>query len=321
MTADASPAQQDDQESTGADHPQIEGCSDCHPGIDDLKCKAEGIAAQAQYNATAQPALVDAQSKYLQTRKDYRKKRSDVALEVQDLRHQSKHLVERIKCLIKQERVVDCLDEAWEQVQVDLGQCPVATGCCVDEDCDFDVDAGDLTLQQLAHRIADYQAELDRAKACFESMVAEPGNLAQRVTDAKAELDKVNAALGADPAATDLKLVYASALVARWHVSQVWKGFTEITDFVECLCRALTCWTKASEAISILTGELAIKTCIDKAHHDWCDNLRTQTVDEILCRYDKLCPPHTCEDCKDDHDHDHHDHDHHDHDHEDERAG
>ena len=90
------------------------GCEDCDPSlIDGFKCRAEGIAKQAEYNAVSQPELQAARTQYDVTRKAYRAQRNSVAIEVADLRHQIKHLIERIRCQIKQERVVVCLDEAF----------------------------------------------------------------------------------------------------------------------------------------------------------------------------------------------------------------
>jgi hypothetical protein len=70
------------------------GCEDCDPSlIDGLKCRAEGIAKQAEYNAVSQPELQAARTQYDVTRKAYRTQRNSIALEVQDMRHQVKHLI------------------------------------------------------------------------------------------------------------------------------------------------------------------------------------------------------------------------------------
>ena len=118
-----------------------EGCGDCRPHlIDCLKCKTQGIAKQAEYNAATQPDLDAAQTAYHATRKDYRARRAEVSLQVQDLRHQVKHLVERVRCLIQQDHVVDCLDDAWCDIASELDRCYPAPGCCAaDLECEFDV--------------------------------------------------------------------------------------------------------------------------------------------------------------------------------------
>ena len=271
-------------------------CDECDPGlIDELKCEAQGIAARAAYNAEIQPDLETARGQYDTTRKAYREARSGAALQVQDLRHQIKHLIERIRCLIKQERVVECIDEAYEIICAQLEECGTAGGCCADPDCDFDKTCPE-EYRELVRRIADYEAHLDKDKACFNSLVGEPAALTARVAAYKTDVDNVSAALQADPATTDLKRVYASALVAQKHLRAVWNGFPETRDFIDCLCRALTCWTKAADAVSVLMGIKAVKDCHRDARAAHCEKLADSTVDEILLEYERICGHERCRD-------------------------
>jgi hypothetical protein len=59
----------------------------------------------------------------------------------------------------------------------------------------------------------------------------------------------------------------------------------------------LTGGTKGCAAVSVLTGAEALCDCHLKAKAAHCDHLKTNTVDEILAMYDKLCPRH--EECED----------------------
>ncbi|MGH3883163.1 MAG: hypothetical protein ACRDRC_07145 [Pseudonocardiaceae bacterium] len=286
-----------DQDEHKYEPPPDPGHDDCDPHlIDCLKCTAMGVAAQAAYNAATQPDIDAARTTYDQARTAYRAQRSDHALEVQDLRHQIKHLVERIKCLIKQRHVVTCIDEAYETVVAQLEECGGPWGCCADDECDFDTACDDLADAELDDRIAayqkiieKYQAHIDRARDCFARLSAEPTALAARVVAAKAAIDRVNAALAADPATTDLKRVYAEALVAKRDLDRIWNGFDDTNAFVDCLCRALTCWTKGWAAVSVLTGKKAVAECENAARTKRCDDLGTKTVEEILAIYDKIC--------------------------------
>jgi len=291
----------------------------CDPKlVDEVACKARGVAAQATYNLTFHDDLEKAKTDYDATRTEYRNRRHEAALQVQDMRHQIRHLVERIKCLIEQRRVWRCLDESFEEILGQLRHCEIQAGCCA-EPCDFDID-DDLGWTDLLKRITRYQREVDEAKACFNTLVAEPAALTKRVADAKAAIDGINAALSADPAVTDLKKVYAQALVTNRDIERVWGGFDETHDFVECLCRALTCWTKGCAAVSVLTGTKAIAECKKQAIEAHCAHLKTNTVDEIMGMYDKLCPRYSvgedpdepgsggdhdesdCDECNDEHD-------------------
>lgn len=165
------------------------------------------------------------------------------------MRHQIKHLVERIRCLIQQEHVVECLDDAWCDIAKELDKCTGPVGCCSEEiDCDFDVtgdewdcdpDAdepstvSDAEYTALVAKITAYHDHVDKATACFNSLIGEPDALVAWVAAVKAEVDAINAALTADPAVTDLKKVYAQALVARQHIRLIWNGFEQSKDFVE----------------------------------------------------------------------------------------
>jgi hypothetical protein len=270
-------------------------CADCDPArIDELKCKAAGVAAEAAYNAQYQDAVAAAQVKFTEVRDSYRQARSDVVLVVQDMRHLIRRVIERIKCLIKQERVVECLDDAWDDVREQLTECWTG-GCCVREDqCVFDTDCEGMPEAHLKHRIAEYMEHAAKAKQCFDSLTGEPAALRQRVDERKAALDAIQVTLAGDPATTDLKRVYATALVERYKLSNVWNGFRETRDFVNCLCRALTCWTEGSVAIAALNNRLAVLECYEQARKDHCTSIQTHPVDEILTVYDKKCGKDPC---------------------------
>jgi hypothetical protein len=275
---------------------------DCDPDlIDQLKCQAEGIAAQAKYNEQTQPILKQASEDYAKARSDYRAARAKAALEVQDLRHQAKQLVERIRCQIKQDDVVDCLDRAFRHICHRLEKCGYGSGCCSTSPCEFDKTCPD-DYDELVSRIAEYEARRDREKDCFTKLVGEPAELTKRVADAKAEIDAVTTGLAGDQATMDLKKLYAAALVAQFHLSTkwIWNGFDDTQAYLDCLCRALTCWTKASDAVSVLTGCKAIKDCQKRSRTEYCETLRTKTVEEVLLEYERLCGSERCADDDDD---------------------
>ena len=291
---------------------------DCDPDlIDELECQAEGIAAQAKYNEESQPALKKAREDYAKARGDYRTARATATVQVQDLRHQVKQLIERIRCQIKQDEVVDCLDRAFRRICRRLDKCGYGGGCCSTDPCEFDKTCPD-DYDELVSRIAEYQARLSREKDCFDKLVLEPTKLTERVAAAKAEVDAVNAGFAGDPATVDLKKLYVAALVAQLHLSSawIWNGFDDTQAYVDCLCRALTCWTRASDAVSVLTGCKAVKDCQKAARRKACEDLRTKTVEEVLLEYERLCGSDRCGDEDDEHgdadDHDggdDHDHD------------
>jgi len=296
------------------DAPPKNECDDCDTHlIDVLKCKAAGVAAEAAYNAVYQNEVSAAQAKFNEIRDNYRSTRGDVALDVHDMRHQTKRVIDRVKCLIKQHRVVECLDDAWCEVEHELEKCWTG-GCCVkSEHCTFEIPDPPPWPENPTCETERYSAELNaliakytdhaaKAKDCFTTLSGEPAALAQRVRDRKAELDDVLAKLGGDAATTDLKRLYASALVLRYRLAMIWNGFKEPKDFVDCLCRALTCWTQGSAAIAVLKGRLAVLECREQACADRCAYIKDHTVDEILTVYEKKCCPDPCPPATDDSD-------------------
>lgn len=269
----------------------------CDPAsIDLVACRAEGIAKQAEYDAKYTPDLSAAKQKYDDARKQYRLARKDAAIPYKEMRHQAKHLVERIRCMIEQRRVWVCLDDAYCEVIHDLDCCQHPPGCCVRER-DFDVSTAEqLGVHGLERLIKRYQRWTDEAKDCFTKLLGEPAALTQRVTDAKAKLAEIEKALSDDKSPIDLKLQYASAKVAQRNVEQIYQGFNRTQDYVDCLCLALTTWSNGCQAVSELTRIEAFKQCCDRQEQQRCTELETKTVDEILAVYDRLCGSDPCED-------------------------
>ena len=98
-------------------------------------------------------------------------------------------------------------------------------GCCIDEECEFDTDCGDLEYHELVKRITRYKKHVADAQKCFNDLVSEPAALVTRVAGLKSDLDGINATLAEDKPTTDLREVYAKAKVLRYHIKHVWNGF------------------------------------------------------------------------------------------------
>lgn len=312
--------------------PGQDECRDCDPRhFANRGCRRRGVEDEAAYLAQEKPALEQAQTDYATTRKAYRDKRHSVALEVQDLRHQIRHMVDRVRCLIQQDRVVDCLDRAFAVICGQLDECGATGGCCVDDDdCEFDVECPE-DYDELVRRIVGYTAHLAQDKACFATLVAEPAALQARVDSAKQAVHDVAEALTKDPSTIDLKAWYANALVAQHALRLIWNGFSETKDFLDCLCRVYDCWINAVDAIAILTREKGVKDCHREARETHCKDLAEKTADAIVMEYERICSS-PCDNQDGDpcecghghrhnrdhheHEHEHHEHEHHEHGHE-----
>ena len=306
MATNPDPTNTDEPDHGGHETPEDDDCGctgasggDCDPDLlDDLTCRAAGVAKQAEYNAQAKPALDAARAEYPAVRTAYRTARSEGAKELQDLRHRVKQLLERVCCQIKQEKVVDCLDEAFCVVVKKLDHCGGASGCCSSGDCEFDTSCP-ATIEELLSRKAEYEARLTTEKECFDRLKGEPAALTARIAAAKAEIDAAEAIIDGDQAVLDLPLVYVSLLVAKRHLRDAWDGFDCTQDFLDCLCHALTCWIKATEAVSLLSGHLAVKECRRDEATKRCDDLATNTVEAVLMEYERLCGGDSSDPCED----------------------
>jgi hypothetical protein len=281
------------------------GTSDCDPELlDTLKCRVEGVAAQAAYDAAAKADLDAARDAYPQVRTDYRAARANAVQEVADLKERVHQELEKARCQIANDDVVTCLDDAFACVVKKLKKCGGSSGCCSTGDCEFDTTCLD-TLEAVSTRLAEYVVRLEAEKGCFDRLKGEPTALTQRVADIKTKIDNAWKPTGAtttpgDAAAgdggtgseenpADLHRVYATLLVAQRQLQKVWNGFRCTQDYLDCLCHALTCWIKATEAVSILTGQQAVLLCQAREQQARCDELATNPEDETLLEYERLC--------------------------------
>ena len=98
---------------TGCGERDHERCPRCDPGLlDELKCKAEGIQAQAEYNAAHGEELDDARTAYIAARAAYDTARSAAEPLVADARRKMEELEDRVRCQLDG-CDVECIDTAF----------------------------------------------------------------------------------------------------------------------------------------------------------------------------------------------------------------
>jgi len=107
--------------------------------------------------------------------------------------------------------------------------------------------------------------------------------LPARVKAVRDEIDAI-AKAAADGSWEPPKL-YAAVLVARRHLKHVWRGFANVNEYMECLCRALTCMIKGHAAIGELTRQAAVNHCHRESWKAACKYLEDHTVAEVLAEY------------------------------------
>ena len=148
-------------------------CPRCDPGLlDELKCKAEGIQKQAEYNAAHGKELDDARTAFMAARAAYNTARSEAEPLVKDARRQLEELEERVRCQLDGDDV-ECIDTAFGRVVERLNRCGHTRGCCCDEDCDYDDEVRDCDPDDVPGRLAVIKHRTEEATECFWSLIGE----------------------------------------------------------------------------------------------------------------------------------------------------
>ena len=310
-------------------------CPHCDPGLlDELKCKAEGIQKQAEYNAAHKKELDDARTAFMAARAAYSTARSGAEPLVADACRQLEELEERVRCQLDSGDV-ECIATAFGRVAKRLNRCGHTRGCCCDEDCDYDDEVRDCDPDDVPGRLAMIDHRTKEAAECFWSLIGEhtivptpeptpaappvaaPAAVAASPPAAPPAATAAPAAAPATPPDTPLAALparvkalqdeiaaiskaaadgswepaklYAAVLVARRHLKDVWRGFADVNEYMECLCRALTCMIKGHAAIGELTRQAAVNQCYRESWKAACEHLEHYTVEEVLAEYLRVC--------------------------------
>ncbi|HEY5786429.1 MAG TPA: hypothetical protein VIT65_16805 [Microlunatus sp.] len=265
----------------------------CDPdSLDAIKCRAKGLQARADYNKAHLEALGKARDQYDAARAAYTAARTAATPLVNDTKTEIDKLIEnRLGCLISpdeetRERIVTKIKRAFAEVQARIQECGSKTGCYLRDDCDFDVSG--CQPKDAPARLADITRRTARAEAAFTDLIAIPAAMSTAVTKLQGELTTIQKGIGEVTDKTPLDVLiqlYAAALVAQQHATDIWRGFENVNEFVDCVCHALTCMLRGHTAIAILTGILAVKTCQRESREADCARLRDKTADEVYAAY------------------------------------
>ncbi len=270
------------------DETKSQPCAGCDPsGLDALKCEAEGIKKQAEVTAAAATAVGQRRTKYDAARNLYTHAREDAAKPVDASRTLADQLWDRLKCMIDDARVVERMKDAHRVVREKLEDCGRSTGCCADDDCEFDTDVAEVPIGELHARLADAQRHIAQAEKCFDDLVIEPEQLTKRVAEAKSELAAISEEMGKDPKGTALNRLYARLLIVKQQLDGIWRGFAGPNEYMDCLCKALTCELRAWQARAVFEAAIAVGECGSRAEEDRCDSLEKNLVVELLAEFDK----------------------------------
>ena len=202
-------------------------CRDCDPDLlDDIKCRAKGLQARADYNAQHMEALDKARGQYELARAAYTAARTAARPLVEQAESDLRCLIEGLECLINEDedarrKIVEEVHRAFWEVQDRIRECGSKTGCYLDDDCDF-VDVGDCQPYDVPARLADITHRTAKAEACFADLIAIPVKLPTDVTALQEEVSAVSDGANSKPSDEVLIELYAKALVARQHGYDIW---------------------------------------------------------------------------------------------------
>lgn len=275
------------------------GCRSCDLGdVEGLACRAAKYQKQAEIMTAVATDLATYRTQYADARKAYSEGWADTQAEIAAVRSQLDELLELLVCRLDGEQK-ECLDRVAGEVFNDIGECSPQPGCCVG-DCEFDDQVpDDTTLAWLTTRIDDYRRQTEANTACFTSLASEAQTVTAQVAAIKAEVTNLATAVSSGGDATKLIRWYARWLIAsyRLDLTRLGHGFTSVSAYSDCLCKALQCIASGWAAIAVLEGARAELACLEKAQEDSCKQKKEQTLEAILEAYDRCCQPE-----QDDHD-------------------
>lgn len=247
--------------------------------LDDLQCEAAGFKRRSEVMEAQGNNLKTRRASFDSARKDYSTARTDAESDVAEIRRQLVYIVEQLRCSLKED-VVECLESAHRDVHQKLQECGGEVGCCIG-DCEFDASVEGET-SALHAKLKDIEAKVVKAEACFDRLAAEPAELPKRVKALKTAVEALAGTLKGQPKKADTRRSYAWALVYQQQRSDIWLGFDNVNDYVDCLCKGLSCSVRGRTALAALEGEVAVRACKEQKAKERCDWLGANVVEEIL---------------------------------------
>ncbi|MEV6728063.1 hypothetical protein [Streptomyces sp. NPDC051364] len=265
----------------------------CDPGaIDELACVAAGIQRRAEVTQEHLPQLREFQEKFNSARTQYTKARLAAKTDLDEAAATLGKVREQIRCRVTHEQR-HCLQQAVDKIFDDIRRCQGGWGCCVDDcGCVFDDTVGrDDTVATLSARVARYTADTVKAAACFTDLDGELTALPERAAKIKTEAAQLLADVCDAVLGKDVVRLYARLLVLLRRIAEAWRGFETVSEFVDCLCKALLCVLKGWQAIAVLEGARAELVCKEESRKKACERKQRETVEEVMAEYARLCPP------------------------------
>ena len=288
-------------------HPCPPSSKSCDTGsVDDLNCQAEALKAESEAMTDVAEASAGRRTKFEIARSDYIKARDAAVLarKVGDAADKTvgdapvkKGLEERVAYLVEDKGcklmfdqvVIDCINNAFDQVVDCLHECGDDQGCCAAQDCDF------TSQTWTVDQIDGLRTRVKKCEDCFDNvLVVEPEKLTERVKQLKEKLDLLEPMyhkVDESTLAEEKKRIYAAAKEADWLLQRLWGAFPDINTYQDCLCRGFTCSLKGRAWLAELEGQKKYQECQELSRKARCATMRAKIVEETLATELVLCPP------------------------------
>lgn len=270
--------------------PTDPGTKRCQPcdleGFDGLACRAKKYEKQAAVMTQIAADLEKYKKQYGESRKAFAEAWEAAAAERIEIQKQLDEIYELLTCRVTPEDKA-CLDTAGDDVFADIDACAPTPGCCVGT-CEFDDSVGeDDDAAALTTRIERYRRETEANTACFTSLVGEAKALTDQIAAVKAGVSS----LATDVATGDkakLPRWYARWMIAtrRLKVEHIGHGFSSVSAYSDCLCKALQCIASGWAAIAVLEGTRAELLCLEGVEAAECKRKSEATLESILEAYE-----------------------------------
>ncbi len=264
------------------------GCGSCDlEEFDGLACRAKRYAKQAEIMTQVATDLATYKTQYGEARSAFADAWEAIAAEREQVQTQLDEIYELLKCRLTDDQQ-ECLDKAAEDVFEGVDECLPDPGCCVGE-CEFDDEvAEDDDVTTLAARIEKYRRWTEANTACFTSLVGEAATITAQVATLKAEVTALAADIAASSDKAKLPRWYARWLIATrgLELTRLGHGFTSVSAFSECLCKALQCIAAGWAAIAVLEGARAELACLEESRKAECERKAGAVLQSILEAYE-----------------------------------
>jgi hypothetical protein len=242
--------------------------------VDDLKCEAEGLKAEAAEEAGTAVAQENRKKATEAARTAYRTERTAAEAAVKALETRLKDLTGLIECKVHADRR-PLIKSAFDEVLECIRECSETTDDRVPEDCGF------TSEEWTTDRVAGLRARVEKVEKYFDEILTkEPEALKNRVAAVTKLVDDL--AKAKDVEGTDWERLYVQALEAGWKLKMVYRPFDDANVYQDDLCRGLTCSLEGRRLLRRLVADKAFEDCQTRSRKTRCDEMRTNLVSETL---------------------------------------